>query len=414
MPYIGRSSNFGVRTRFLYTATASQTTFSGTDTQNLTLSYSDSNFIDVHQNGVLLKVVDDYTATSGTSVVLATGATASDVIEITVYDVFSIANHIKKTGDAMAGALTNIDIDGTELVLDADGDTSITADTDDQIDFKTGGSDRVIIDSSGNLLVGQTSQATNATGFSARANSLSHFCRDTSSTGSGVLLLNKKTGNGHVLVIQKDDSTVGTVGVNGNDNIQIFSSAADHAGLEFATHLIAPLEAGSASDGTIDLGASSARYKDLYLSGGVYLGGTGAANYLDDYEEGTFTPTYGGLGGHPTVTYDVDYGHYTKVGRLVTFNLGLGTDAVSGGSGNVVINGLPFTISNNHYIRVVAYSWDGDNTVYNSKRPDIGYILNNSTQIRLWDASTSSLDVSDMNTTSNDNRVFITGFYYTT
>ena len=141
MPYIGRSSNFGVRTRFLYTATASQTTFSGTDTQNLTLSYSDSNFIDVHQNGVLLKVVDDYTATSGTSVVLATGATASDVIEITVYDVFSIANHIKKTGDAMAGALTNIDIDGTELVLDADGDTSITADTDDQIDIRIGGTD---------------------------------------------------------------------------------------------------------------------------------------------------------------------------------------------------------------------------------------------------------------------------------
>ena len=138
MPYIGRSSNFGVRTRFLYTATASQTTFSGTDTQNLTLSYSDSNFIDVHQNGVLLKVVDDYTATSGTSVVLATGATASDVIEITVYDVFSIANHIKKTGDAMAGALTNIDIDCTELVLDSDGDTSITADTDDQIDIRVG------------------------------------------------------------------------------------------------------------------------------------------------------------------------------------------------------------------------------------------------------------------------------------
>ena len=141
MPYIGRSSNFGVRTRFLYTATASQTSFTGADTQNLTLSYSDSNFIDVHQNGVLLKVVDDYTATTGTSVVLATGATASDVIEITVYDVFSIANHIKKTGDAMAGPLTNIDIEGTELILDVDGDTSITADTDDQIDIKIAGAD---------------------------------------------------------------------------------------------------------------------------------------------------------------------------------------------------------------------------------------------------------------------------------
>ena len=65
MPYIAKSpSGLGVRTRFLYTATASQTTFSGADTQNLTLSYSDSNFIDVYQNGVLLKIVDDYTATS--------------------------------------------------------------------------------------------------------------------------------------------------------------------------------------------------------------------------------------------------------------------------------------------------------------------------------------------------------------
>ena len=106
MPYIGKSpSGTGVRTRFLYTATASQTTFSGADTQNLTLSYSDSNFIDVHQNGVLLKIVDDYTATSGTSVVLGTGATADDVIEITVYDIFTVANHVKKSGDVMNGLL---------------------------------------------------------------------------------------------------------------------------------------------------------------------------------------------------------------------------------------------------------------------------------------------------------------------
>ena len=143
MPYIGKSpSGTGVRTRFLYTATASQTTFSGADTQNLTLSYSDSNFIDVHQNGVLLKIVDDYTATSGTSVVLGTGATADDVIEITVYDIFSVANHVKKSGDIMTGSL---DLNGSELILDSDGDTSITSDTDDQIDIKIGGTDKVSI-----------------------------------------------------------------------------------------------------------------------------------------------------------------------------------------------------------------------------------------------------------------------------
>ena len=49
-----------------------------------------------------------------------------------------------------------IDLNGQELILDADGDTSITADTDDQIDFKTAGSDRVTINASGSLLIGNT------------------------------------------------------------------------------------------------------------------------------------------------------------------------------------------------------------------------------------------------------------------
>jgi predicted DNA-binding protein len=52
---------------------------------------------------------------------------------------------------------SNVDMNGTELILDADGDTSITADTDDQIDFKTGGSDRLTINSSGNVGIGTTS-----------------------------------------------------------------------------------------------------------------------------------------------------------------------------------------------------------------------------------------------------------------
>ena len=51
---------------------------------------------------------------------------------------------------------TAIDLDGKEMILDADQDTTITADTDDQIDFKTGGSDRLTIDSSGNVGIGVT------------------------------------------------------------------------------------------------------------------------------------------------------------------------------------------------------------------------------------------------------------------
>ena len=143
MAYIGTSPTQAVRTRFLYTATASQTTFSGADTQNLTLRYSDANFVDVYQNGVLLKGGGaDYTATTTTTVVLSTGATADDVIEIIVYDVFAVANLIKKDGDTVEGV---INFNGKEITLDADFDTSITADTDDQIDIRVGGSDQIKI-----------------------------------------------------------------------------------------------------------------------------------------------------------------------------------------------------------------------------------------------------------------------------
>ena len=57
-----------------------------------------------------------------------------------------------------------IDLNGQELILDADADTSITADTDDRIDFKTGGSDRVHITSAGHLSTGATS-ITNGGGY---------------------------------------------------------------------------------------------------------------------------------------------------------------------------------------------------------------------------------------------------------
>tara|TARA_R110002020_G_scaffold72128_2_gene185658 strand:- start:1682 stop:3418 length:1737 start_codon:yes stop_codon:yes gene_type:complete len=160
MPYIGKSPSAGVRQRYQYTATAGQTTFTGTDLDNLTLTYTDNNFVDVFQNGVLLKGgTTDYTATSGTSVVLTTGASVSDVIEIIVYDVFSVGNFYSRTdsdsryaktaGATMSGAL---DLNGQELILDADADTSITADTDDQIDIKIAGSDKLKIDANSHLV----------------------------------------------------------------------------------------------------------------------------------------------------------------------------------------------------------------------------------------------------------------------
>jgi hypothetical protein len=105
------------------------------------------------------------------------------------------------------------------------------------------------------------------------------------------------------------------------------------------------IDGGAGRDAAIDLGVAGARFKDLYLSGGVYLGGTGAANLLDDYEEGTFTPSYEGLSSAGTTTYTYQQGYYTKVGNIVTVIINLGwTNAT--GTGQGVVSGLPFQSTN--------------------------------------------------------------------
>lgn len=111
MAYIGTSPSNGVRRRFVYEATASQTSFSGSDENGVTLTYVDSLYLDVYQNGIKLKAGDDYTATTGTSVVLVQGASANDVVEMVAFDVFSVGDTVSaKDGGNFAG---NVGMGGT-------------------------------------------------------------------------------------------------------------------------------------------------------------------------------------------------------------------------------------------------------------------------------------------------------------
>jgi hypothetical protein len=69
---------------------------------------------------------------------------------------------------------------------------------------------------------------------------------------------------------------------------------------------------------------------------------------LDDYEEGTWTPTLTGGTTNPTVTYGQRNAAYTKIGNVVTLFFRFQTTAISGGSGTAQISGLPFA-SNDTY-----------------------------------------------------------------
>ena len=85
------SSVNGTANRFSYTATANQTTFTGADANGNTLAY-DAGYVDIFLNGIKIVVGTDVTATSGTSVVLATGATLNDTLELIAYGTFTLAN----------------------------------------------------------------------------------------------------------------------------------------------------------------------------------------------------------------------------------------------------------------------------------------------------------------------------------
>ena len=239
---------------------------------------------------------------------------------------------------------------GGILNLKAD---SANAAANSRIGFSVDNSEKMRIDSSGNLLVGKTSIGT-ANGVQIEPSGAISLNRD----GSTPLYLNRKTSDGTIAEFRKDGTTVGSIGVYSGSYLVIESEpngsalileGSDNSGT--TTRLAMQNASGSEafrpfnshSDALFDLGSSARRFKDLYLSGGVYLGGTGAANKLDDYEEGSFTATLK-VGADTKATMTA--AKYVKVGNLVSISIDFANETISAvgtSTGNVEITGLPFT-----------------------------------------------------------------------
>jgi hypothetical protein len=261
MAYIGTSPSQGVRHRYLFTATSGQTTFTGADDDGRTLSYTDTKFMDVFLNGVLLDPNSDYTATTGSSVVLTSGAATDDLLEVIAFDTFSVFS-------------------GTF---------------------------------GGDVTVGGAFDATTAT-------------------------FDRASTDGTIIDLQKDSTSVGSIGAV-SSNLVIGTGSVGLRFYDGGDAVIPHTAAGGSSNGLVDLGQGGFNaFKDLYLSGGAYLGGTGAANYLDDYEEGTWTPVL--KGGTTIITHTVVRARYIKIGNQVQVSATINVDGT--GSGNIRITGLPF------------------------------------------------------------------------
>jgi hypothetical protein len=150
--------------------------------------------------------------------------------------------------------------------------------------------------------------------------------------------------------LYKDTGLVGSIGTSGvefgissSNDLVLTQNTTTQRNLLFRDSFFGPF---GADNNAIDLGRSVGRFKDLYLSGGVYLGGTGSANHLDDYEEGTFTPV---LSGYTSVAGTMS-GKYTKIGNMVFCEVVMVITALTY-SGNSRITGWPYAPSdtiNNH------------------------------------------------------------------
>jgi hypothetical protein len=163
-------------------------------------------------------------------------------------------------------------------------------------------------------------------------------------SGAVVSSFNRTSSDGNILELQKDGTVVGSIG-NKAANIFMTNNSSNNTGFKINPNAITPsTSTGTDRDNAIDLGASGAAYKDLYLGGGLLVGGTGTANKLDDYEEGSWTPVFAtGTSGSGYARQD---GRYTKIGNKVLFEFDIQGNGLSSTTAQLTISGLPFTSIN--------------------------------------------------------------------
>jgi len=148
--------------------------------------------------------------------------------------------------------------------------------------------------------------------------------------------------------------------------------------------------------------------------------GTGTSELFDDYEEGTFSPTFVTDGtDFDSVTYDaLTSAKYVKIGSMVHVQIMIRTDNITVGSatGSVRVGGLPFTSSNGTQADSSGELTIGQTASWAGDVPFVAEIVNNSTTARLWyrtavNGSTTAVAIADLGTGADSNLIRLSGSY---
>jgi hypothetical protein len=282
-------------------------------------------------------------------------------------DSAACALHIDAPDNGAIVAIFDTDNSGSKLIFrnnsTTGNNTQIGAEGNDLVAF-TGGSERMRI-SSGNVLVGKTTSSIATAGTALRGDNPGLI----NSVRAGTILeLNRLTTDGSIVDLYKDGSPVGNIGTFGGTT---YFSSNSHAIMINGTAVTPSTNTGSRVDNAMDLGASSYRFKDLYLSGGVVFGpasgSTVSSQTLDDYETGSITVSE--IHGQTSIT--TNRANYTKIGNLVFVSYSITVAANT--NSNALNLSLPFSSTiNGYYLGGGSVSYNNLSTSLNvNLRPQI-------------------------------------------
>lgn len=305
----------------------------------------------------------------------------------------NLANQLNTDGEVPKIEVGNSSVE----VTDTGSNGTITFDTD--------GSERMRIDSSGNVGINSTSPGTYGDDNGGR-----NLVIQSTGAGRGVFTFaSQVTGGANELIgrINFIDSDSTNTNYRGAQIDGLLGSDANSAYLRFNTaNSGAPLERVRITQGgTVLIGTTSTTANGgvLQVSNGITFPATQSAcsdvNTLDDYEEGTWTPAIGG-----TATYNVQEGYYTKIGNIV-YVYGRIVINNKGTGNNFTMTGFPFSSNYNIRLDVQYFLNLATNVVY------LSAIGSGATQVDFYSATAAASGLGQNTVFGNSATISFNGWY---